>query len=136
MGGNILLIQSPPVISIIVNILLILGCSGKKWRRALAMPWLIFYGTGVVTCIWSHLYYTSLCWREEKMIGLACLAIGFIFLIIWSLGKILLDIKTLSQLYYSSLDGSCSSYGETENHHIQTKPPALQESLASVRRQS
>jgi len=37
MGGSI-------VISILVNILLILGCSGKKWRRALAFPWLIFYG--------------------------------------------------------------------------------------------
>jgi len=78
MGGSI-------VISIFVNILLILGCSGKKWRRALAFPWLIFYGSGVVTCIWTHLYYTSLCWREEKMIGLGCLAVGFIFLIIWSL---------------------------------------------------
>merc|ERR1711874_403372 len=46
MGGSI-------VISIFVNILLILGCNGKKWRRALAFPWLIFYGWGVVTAIWT-----------------------------------------------------------------------------------
>jgi len=80
MGGSI-------VTSILVNVLLILSCSGRKWRRALAFPWLIFYGAGVVTCIWTHLYYTSLCWREEKMIGLGCLAIGFVFLVIWSLGN-------------------------------------------------
>ena len=53
--------------SIVVNILMILGCSGKKWRRVLVLPWLLFYGAGVVICIWTHLYYTSLCWREEKV---------------------------------------------------------------------
>lgn len=72
-------------VSILVNILLVLGCSGKRWRRLLVLPWLLFYGAGVVICIWTHLYYTSLCWREEKMIGLCCLGIGFVFLIIWSL---------------------------------------------------
>ena len=50
-----------------VNILLVLGCSGKRWRRLLVLPWLLFYGAGVVICIWTHLYYTSLCWREEKV---------------------------------------------------------------------
>ena len=97
MGGSI-------VLSICVNILLILACNGKKWRRTLAFPWLMLYGAGVVSCLWTHLYYTSLCWREEKvvtthqlpgglfnvysqMIGLGCLAIGFVFIIIWSLGR-------------------------------------------------
>ena len=41
------------VISIFVNILLILGCSGKKWRRALAFPWLIFYGNDLSRVISS-----------------------------------------------------------------------------------
>ena len=50
-----------------VNILLVLGCSGKRWRRLLVVPWLLCYGAGVVICIWTHLYYTSLCWREEKV---------------------------------------------------------------------
>ena len=50
-----------------VNILLVLGCSGKRWRRLLVLPWLLFYGAGAVICIWTHLYYTSLCWREEKV---------------------------------------------------------------------
>lgn len=73
------------VVSIIVNVLMILGCKGSRWRRIMVLPWLIFYGAGIVTCIWSHLYYTSLCWREEKMIGLGCLGLGFLFLVIWSL---------------------------------------------------
>lgn len=73
------------VVSVLVNILLILGCKGTRWRRIMVLPWLLFYGAGIVTCIWSHLYYTSLCWREEKMIGLGCLGLGFIFLVIWSL---------------------------------------------------
>merc|ERR1719367_1146815 len=72
-------------VSILVNILLILGCSGRKWRRLLVLPWLLFYGGGVITCLWLHLYYTSHCWRTEKMTGLACLGLGFVFLVIWSL---------------------------------------------------
>ena len=36
------------------------------------LPWLLFYGGGIVTCIWSHLYYTSLCWREEKVSRSQC----------------------------------------------------------------
>jgi len=78
MGGSI-------AISILVNILLILGCSGRKWRRLLVLPWLMFYGGGVISCLWLHLYYTSHCWRTEKMTGLACLSVGFVFLVIWSL---------------------------------------------------
>jgi len=78
MGGSI-------VLSIFVNILMILGCSGRKWRRVMVLPWLLFYGAGIVCCIWTHLYYTSKCWREEKMIGLGCLGLGFVFLIIWSM---------------------------------------------------
>lgn len=83
--GPLTMMGATIVVSILVNILLILGCSGRRWRRALVLPWLLFYGGGIVTCIWSHLYYTSLCWREEKMIGLGCLGLGFVFLVIWSL---------------------------------------------------
>ena len=66
------------------------------------MPWLLFYGFGIVGCLVAHLYYTSLCWREEKVggqydtriennsrifqiIGLVCLCMGFLFLVLWSL---------------------------------------------------
>ena len=58
------------VVSVLVNILLILGCKGTRWRRIMVLPWLLFYGAGIVTCIWSHLYYTSLCWREEKVVSI------------------------------------------------------------------
>jgi uncharacterized membrane protein YhhN len=38
-----------------------------RWRRSLLLPWLIFYGAGIILCLLLHLYYTSLCWREEKV---------------------------------------------------------------------
>ena len=55
------------VLAILVNILMILGGSGGRWRRGLLLPWLIFYGFGIVGCFVTHIYFTSLCWREEKM---------------------------------------------------------------------
>jgi len=73
------------VIAIMVNILVILGASGGRWRRALLLPWLLLYGAGIVACLASHLYFTSLCWREEKVTGMICLGLAFIFLILWSL---------------------------------------------------
>ena len=42
-------------------------CSQFYHLSEQVLPWLLFYGGGIVTCIWSHLYYTSLCWREEKV---------------------------------------------------------------------
>ena len=42
-------------------------CSQFYYLAEQVLPWLLFYGGGIVTCIWSHLYYTSLCWREEKV---------------------------------------------------------------------
>eukprot|EP00092_Neocalanus_flemingeri_P046102 GFUD01051798.1.p1 GENE.GFUD01051798.1~~GFUD01051798.1.p1 ORF type:complete len:183 (-),score=22.01 GFUD01051798.1:263-778(-) len=73
------------VLAIMVNILLILGGSGRRWRRVLLLPWLLFYGAGIVFCLVTHLYFTSLCWREEKIIGMVCLGVGFVFLVLWSL---------------------------------------------------
>ena len=55
------------VLAILVNILLILGGSGGRWRRGLLLPWLLFYGFGIVGCFVTHIYFTSLCWREEKV---------------------------------------------------------------------
>jgi len=72
------------VLAIMVNILVILGGSGGRWRRALLLPWLLFYGAGIVCCLTLHLYFTSLCWREEKFIGMLCLGLAFVFLILWS----------------------------------------------------
>ena len=74
--------------------------------RALLLPWLLLYGAGIVACLASHLYFTrwqldnkektaltmfannfnhlfSLCWREEKVTGMICLGLAFIFLILW-----------------------------------------------------
>jgi hypothetical protein len=93
------------VFAILVNILLILGGSGGRWRRGLLLPWLLFYGFAIVGCFVTHIYFTSLCWREEKVdklifcffniqflapehfqiIGLVCLGFGFVFLVLWNL---------------------------------------------------
>lgn len=83
--GQLTWIAGLIVLAVMVNILLILGGSGKRWRRSLLLPWLLFYGAGIILCLLLHLYYTSLCWREEKLIGLGCLGAGFIFLVLWSL---------------------------------------------------
>ena len=55
------------VLGIMVNILVILGGGGGRWRRGLLLPWLLFYGFVTVGCLVTHLYFTSLCWREEKV---------------------------------------------------------------------
>ena len=55
------------VLAIMVNILVILGGSGGRWRRGLLLPWLLLYGFVTVGCLVTHLYFTSLCWREEKV---------------------------------------------------------------------
>ena len=70
------------VLSILVNIMLILGgkihqCvpsphhppsgTGSKWRRTLTIPWLVLYGAGIIIALATHLYFTSQCWREEKV---------------------------------------------------------------------
>ncbi|XP_023320222.1 uncharacterized protein LOC111695227 [Eurytemora carolleeae] len=83
--AQLTLIAGSILLAVMVNILLILGGTGKKWRRALLLPWLLFYGAGIILCLILHLYYTSLCWREEKIIGMVCLGSGFLFLVIWSL---------------------------------------------------
>jgi len=83
--GSLTCLAGLIVVGILLNILLILGGSGGRWRRGLLLPWLLFYGVGIVCCLVAHIYYTSLCWREEKIIGLLCLGTGFIFLVLWSL---------------------------------------------------
>lgn len=77
MAGAILL-------SILVNILLLLGAAGGRWRRVLVLPWLLFYGAAVVCCLLAHLYFTSLCWREEKVVGMVCLGAAFLLLGLWA----------------------------------------------------
>jgi len=83
--GSLTLMAGCIVLSILVNILLILGGTGSKWRRTLTIPWLVFYGAGIIISLSTHLHFTSKCWREEKLIGLACLCLSFIFLILWTL---------------------------------------------------
>lgn len=83
--SQLTLIAGLILLAVLVNILLILGGSGRKWRRTLLLPWLLYYGTGIILCLIQHLYFTSLCWREEKIKGMVCLGTGFLFLILWSL---------------------------------------------------
>jgi len=73
------------VLAIMVNILVILGGSGGRWRRALLLPWLLLYGGGTICSLAAHLYFTSLCWREEKLIGSLCLVAAFLCLVMWSM---------------------------------------------------
>jgi len=73
------------VLAIMVNILVILGASGGRWRRALLLPWLLLYGAGTVACLGAHVYFTSLCWREEKVTGSILLLLAFLTLVLWSL---------------------------------------------------
>lgn len=73
------------VLAIMANILVILGASGGRWRRALLLPWLLLYGAGIVAAYSGHLYLTSLCWREEKLTGSVCLLLGFLATVLWSL---------------------------------------------------
>merc|ERR1712037_392769 len=54
------------VLAIMVNILVILGASGGRWRRALLLPWLLLYGAGIVACLASHLYFTR--WKHESLL--------------------------------------------------------------------
>merc|ERR1719402_1531435 len=73
------------VIAIMVNILVILGGSGGRWRRALLLPWLLLYGAGSICTLCAHIYFTSLCWREEKLLGMFCLGVSFLCLLLWIL---------------------------------------------------
>lgn len=72
------------VLSILVNILLILGGTGSRWRRSVALPWLLFYGSGIIICLYTHLYFTSQCWIHDKIIGACCLGLASFFLILWT----------------------------------------------------
>jgi len=83
--GSLTLMAGCIVLSILVNIMLILGGTGSKWRRTLTIPWLVLYGAGIIIALATHLYFTSQCWREEKFIGLLCLCLGFLFIILWTL---------------------------------------------------
>jgi hypothetical protein len=49
------------------------------------LPWLIFYGLGVLVSIVAHQWLTTLCWVEEKIYGLISLVIGFLTLLVWTL---------------------------------------------------
>merc|ERR1712110_106603 len=83
--GSLTLMAGCIVLSILVNIMLILGGTGSKWRRTLTIPWLVLYGAGIIISLATHLHFTSKCWREEKFIGLLCLCLGFLFIILWTL---------------------------------------------------
>ena len=65
------------------------------------------------------------------MIGLGCLAVGFIFLIIWSLGEST-GLQLLSSLRVwclFSLDGGSPGDREAENDYFQTKSSSLQTTI-------
>ncbi|XP_040564578.1 uncharacterized protein [Lepeophtheirus salmonis] len=79
------MISSSIVLCIFVNILVIFGGSGGRWRRALLLPWLIVYGFIIMGAIGAHQWFTTLCWVEEKVYGLVCLITGFLGLVLWTL---------------------------------------------------
>merc|ERR1712018_320420 len=83
--GQLTLAAGFIVLAILVNVLLVLGGSGGRWRRILLLPWLLLYGAGIIVLLWSHLYLSSLCWKREKIFGALALAVGFFFLVIWAL---------------------------------------------------
>lgn len=77
-------ISSFIISGIVINLLLIMGGSGSKWRRSLLVPWLIFYGLVVLLCLGVHQWFTTLCWVEEKIYGLISLVVGCLILLFWT----------------------------------------------------
>ena len=59
-------VNTGPHRRLLISGLLILG-TGSKWRRTLTIPWLVFYGAGIIISLSTHLHFTSKCWREEKV---------------------------------------------------------------------
>ena len=72
-------------ISIVANLLVIVGCSGGRWRRVFLLPWLIIYGFGIILAFVAHQWLTTLCWVEEKIYGVVSLVLGFLTLMVWTL---------------------------------------------------
>jgi len=72
-------------ISIVANLLVIVGCSGSRWRRVFLLPWLIIYGFGIILAFVAHQWLTTLCWVEEKIYGVISLVLGFLTLMVWTL---------------------------------------------------
>jgi len=70
--------------AIVVNLLVFFGSTGERWRRVFLMPWLIYYGIGILIAIAAHQWLTTLCWVEEKIYGLIALGIGFFTTILWT----------------------------------------------------
>jgi len=70
--------------AIAVNLLVFFGSTGERWRRVFLMPWLIYYGIGILIAFGSHQWLTTLCWVEEKLYGLIALGIGFFSTILWT----------------------------------------------------
>eukprot|EP00095_Tigriopus_kingsejongensis_P011415 maker-scaffold993_size72668-snap-gene-0.15 protein:Tk11415 transcript:maker-scaffold993_size72668-snap-gene-0.15-mRNA-1 annotation:"c-5 sterol desaturase erg3" len=79
------IVSSFIISSIVINLMLIAGGSGSKWRRCLLVPWLIFYGLLVLLCLGVHQWFTTLCWVEEKIYGLISLVFGILLLCLWTL---------------------------------------------------
>jgi hypothetical protein len=72
------------LLAIVVNLLVFFGSTGERWRRIFLMPWLIYYGLGILIAIGAHQWLTTLCWVEEKIYGLIALSIGFLSIIVWT----------------------------------------------------
>lgn len=70
--------------AIAVNLMIFVGSTGDRWRRVFLMPWLIYYGLGILIAIGAHQWLTTLCWVEEKIYGLIALGIGFLTTILWT----------------------------------------------------
>ncbi|QQP49100.1 Uncharacterized protein FKW44_009630, partial [Caligus rogercresseyi] len=96
------MISSLIVLCIFVNILVIIGGSGGRWRRSLLLPWLIVYGFIIMGAIAAHQWFTTLCWVEEKIYGLVCLITGFVGL--WQLKPLRNQNSSLLEIHLGSKD--------------------------------
>jgi len=82
---NLTIVVSTIILAAIaVNLLVFIGSTGERWRRVFLMPWLIYYGIGILIAIGAHQWLTTMCWVEEKIYGLIALGVGFLTSIIWT----------------------------------------------------
>lgn len=82
--------------AIVVNLLVFFGSTGERWRRVFLMPWLIYYGIGILIAIAAHQWLTTLCWVEEKIYGK--------YIHIYYFASV--SLQPMSNFYYSRIDSS------------------------------
>ena len=102
------------ILAILLNILVILGRRGGRWRRGLLLPWMIFYGFTIISCFVKIKYsFTSF------DTGL--------FLAYWD--GLSWDAICVSNSLDPCVDCLDWDDGETKNHYLKTKPIGVSKTL-------